>query len=415
MLTLPRAYINFTDNADDVDANVHGAYDEKAARPLHRWDLCRLHSNGHRRPDPCRARVRRSSSGRRGATVDPAEIAKFERMAAEWWDADGKFRPLHRFNPVRIGYVRDVVAAHFGRDAKGGRPLAGLRLLDIGCGGGILSEPMARLGRRGGRARSVRDERRGRAAARRGRAASPSTIGRRRRRTSPPPAKVRCRARHGGGRARRRRRGLHRRRRGPFEAGRPALRRHHKPHAEIVRARYRRRRVSPALAAARHARLREAGAAGGAAAGAHQAPGSRSMAETGLRYNPLTDRWSRSTDMDVNYVMVASKAARRSGRRRLSRRRIAPRRFAVPASRDASPLLSGPMTLVSETVPVGRWAAFQNRRLHEVLAVAARLELRRADPDRRGRLAGLRPDPQSASTSASSGCRSSCRRCFWCW
>jgi 2-polyprenyl-6-hydroxyphenyl methylase/3-demethylubiquinone-9 3-methyltransferase len=80
------------------------------------------------------------------ATIDRAEIAKFERMAAEWWDADGKFRPLHRFNPVRIAYVRDIIAAHFGRDAKGGRPLAGLRLLDIGCGGGILSEPMARLG-----------------------------------------------------------------------------------------------------------------------------------------------------------------------------------------------------------------------------------------------------------------------------
>src|SRR4051794_35345488 len=79
-------------------------------------------------------------------TIDPAEVQKFEGMAAEWWDADGKFRPLHRFNPVRIAYVRDVIAAHFGRDVKGGRPLAGLRLLDIGCGGGILSEPMARLG-----------------------------------------------------------------------------------------------------------------------------------------------------------------------------------------------------------------------------------------------------------------------------
>jgi 2-polyprenyl-6-hydroxyphenyl methylase/3-demethylubiquinone-9 3-methyltransferase len=79
-------------------------------------------------------------------TVDPAEIRKFERMAAEWWDPNGKFRPLHRFNPVRLGYIRDVSVAHFGRDAKGGKPFAGLRLLDIGCGGGILTEPMARLG-----------------------------------------------------------------------------------------------------------------------------------------------------------------------------------------------------------------------------------------------------------------------------
>jgi 2-polyprenyl-6-hydroxyphenyl methylase/3-demethylubiquinone-9 3-methyltransferase len=79
-------------------------------------------------------------------TVDPTEIRKFERMAAEWWDPDGKFKPLHKFNPVRLGYIRDVVVGHFGRDAKGGKPFAGLRLLDIGCGGGILSEPMARLG-----------------------------------------------------------------------------------------------------------------------------------------------------------------------------------------------------------------------------------------------------------------------------
>jgi 2-polyprenyl-6-hydroxyphenyl methylase/3-demethylubiquinone-9 3-methyltransferase len=79
-------------------------------------------------------------------SVDPAEIRKFERMAAEWWDPDGKFRPLHKFNPVRLAYIRDRVASHFARDTRQGRPLAGLRLLDIGCGGGLLSEPMARLG-----------------------------------------------------------------------------------------------------------------------------------------------------------------------------------------------------------------------------------------------------------------------------
>jgi 2-polyprenyl-6-hydroxyphenyl methylase/3-demethylubiquinone-9 3-methyltransferase len=79
-------------------------------------------------------------------TVDPTEIAKFERMAAEWWSPDGKFRPLHKFNPVRLSYIRDVVVKHFARDPKAGKPFTGLRLLDIGCGGGILSEPMARLG-----------------------------------------------------------------------------------------------------------------------------------------------------------------------------------------------------------------------------------------------------------------------------
>lgn len=79
-------------------------------------------------------------------SLDPAEVEKFERMAVEWWDADGKFRPLHRLNPLRIGYVRDRMAAHFGRDPKAPKPLAGLTLLDIGCGGGLLAEPLARLG-----------------------------------------------------------------------------------------------------------------------------------------------------------------------------------------------------------------------------------------------------------------------------
>jgi 2-polyprenyl-6-hydroxyphenyl methylase/3-demethylubiquinone-9 3-methyltransferase len=79
-------------------------------------------------------------------TVDPAEVERFSRIADEWWDPNGKFAPLHRLNPVRIGYVRDRVAAHWGRDALNGEPLQGLSLLDIGCGGGLLSEPMCRLG-----------------------------------------------------------------------------------------------------------------------------------------------------------------------------------------------------------------------------------------------------------------------------
>ncbi len=67
-------------------------------------------------------------------------------MAAEWWDPAGKFRPLHKMNPIRVGYVRDALCTHFGRDPAGARPLDGLRILDIGCGGGLLSEPLARLG-----------------------------------------------------------------------------------------------------------------------------------------------------------------------------------------------------------------------------------------------------------------------------
>lgn len=80
------------------------------------------------------------------STIDEAEVARFSALAAEWWNPHGKFGVLHRFNPVRLGFIRDEVAAHFGRDAKAPRPFAGLRLLDIGCGGGLLSEPMARLG-----------------------------------------------------------------------------------------------------------------------------------------------------------------------------------------------------------------------------------------------------------------------------
>ena len=77
---------------------------------------------------------------------DPAEIAKFEAMAAEWWDPAGKFRPLHMLNPCRLDYVRTQIAAEFDRDPDAPKPLAGLRLLDLGCGGGLVSEPMARLG-----------------------------------------------------------------------------------------------------------------------------------------------------------------------------------------------------------------------------------------------------------------------------
>jgi 2-polyprenyl-6-hydroxyphenyl methylase/3-demethylubiquinone-9 3-methyltransferase len=78
--------------------------------------------------------------------ADPAEIAKFEAMADEWWDPRGKFKPLHMMTPCRLGYAVAQIAAQHQRDPKSLRPFAGLRILDIGCGGGLLSEPMARLG-----------------------------------------------------------------------------------------------------------------------------------------------------------------------------------------------------------------------------------------------------------------------------
>ncbi len=79
-------------------------------------------------------------------TVDAGEIAKFEAMAAEWWDPNGKFKPLHMLNPCRLDYITTQIAGEFDRDLGTPMPFAGLRILDIGCGGGLLCEPMARLG-----------------------------------------------------------------------------------------------------------------------------------------------------------------------------------------------------------------------------------------------------------------------------
>jgi 2-polyprenyl-6-hydroxyphenyl methylase/3-demethylubiquinone-9 3-methyltransferase len=79
-------------------------------------------------------------------TVDAAEVEKFSRMSADWWDPTGPFRPLHRLNPVRLSYIRDQAAAHFARDARSVSPFAGLSALDLGCGGGLVAEPLARMG-----------------------------------------------------------------------------------------------------------------------------------------------------------------------------------------------------------------------------------------------------------------------------
>ena len=86
------------------------------------------------------------SAEKNRAGVDQDEIAKFEAMAEEWWDPNGKFKPLHMMNPCRLRYAVAQIAAQHGRDPKLLRPFDGLRILDIGCGGGLLSEPMARLG-----------------------------------------------------------------------------------------------------------------------------------------------------------------------------------------------------------------------------------------------------------------------------
>lgn len=85
---------------------------------------------------------------RSASTASPDEIARFSALADAWWDPEGEFKPLHRLNPPRLAYIREQACRHFGRDAHAKRPFDGLSLLDIGCGGGLLSEPVARLGAR---------------------------------------------------------------------------------------------------------------------------------------------------------------------------------------------------------------------------------------------------------------------------
>jgi 2-polyprenyl-6-hydroxyphenyl methylase/3-demethylubiquinone-9 3-methyltransferase len=79
-------------------------------------------------------------------SADPTELARFDRLAGQWWDESGPLAPLHKLNPVRLAYIRDQACTRFSRDAKGAHPLAGLDVLDVGCGGGLLCEPLARLG-----------------------------------------------------------------------------------------------------------------------------------------------------------------------------------------------------------------------------------------------------------------------------
>jgi len=79
-------------------------------------------------------------------SIDPGEVSRFAAMAGEWWDANGPMRPLHRLNPIRLGYIKERIAARFDRDATVSRALDGLRILDIGCGAGLVSEPLCRMG-----------------------------------------------------------------------------------------------------------------------------------------------------------------------------------------------------------------------------------------------------------------------------
>ena len=96
----------------------------------------------------CSAPLDSRAPGAGRPTVDDAELAKFAALAAEWWDPKGKFRPLHQIGPVRLSFIRDRMVEHFALDGRSLKPLTGLRVLDIGCGGGLIAEPLARLGAR---------------------------------------------------------------------------------------------------------------------------------------------------------------------------------------------------------------------------------------------------------------------------
>lgn len=87
-----------------------------------------------------------SRSGALSPSADPKEIKRFDALAGDWWDATGPMGPLHKLNPLRLTFIRDRICTHRGRDARGRTPLSGLRVLDIGCGGGLLAEPLARMG-----------------------------------------------------------------------------------------------------------------------------------------------------------------------------------------------------------------------------------------------------------------------------
>ncbi|AQK93425.1 Ubiquinone biosynthesis O-methyltransferase mitochondrial [Zea mays] len=97
-------------------------------------------------PSPPRGPSRSSGGGPTSSSLNPAEVAKFASIAETWWDSSGPFKPLHVMNPTRLSFIRSTLCRHFRRDPNSSKPLEGLKVIDVGCGGGILSEPLARMG-----------------------------------------------------------------------------------------------------------------------------------------------------------------------------------------------------------------------------------------------------------------------------
>ena len=281
----------------------------------------------------------------RQTTIDAAEVERFSALAAEWWNPNGKFRPLHKFNPVRLAYIRDQVAARFGRDPHAARPFEGLRFLDIGCGGGLLCEPMARLG-----AEVV------------GADASATNIEVAKLHAAEAGVTIDYRATTAEDLADAGEQfdvilnmevvehvsdvGLFVAKCGQMvKPGRHHVRRHHQPHAEGAGPGDHRRRICAALAAARHPSISASWFARKSSRRRLSDAGMAIIDRTGVIYNPLADRWQRSKDMDVNYMVLAEK------------RLLEPSPGQFPL-RWARVVMVTPGTMISRTDPGQRLIAF---------------------------------------------------------
>ena len=210
-------------------------------------------------------------------SADRRELKRFAELAGDWWDEAGPMAPLHKLNPVRLAYIRDQLCGHLGRDPKAHACLAGVSVLDVGCGGGLLCEPLARLGAAVTGHRPGAGQSRGRARARAGRRARAVVPRDRGGAAGGGRCELRSGLRHGGGRARRRRAGLPFGLRHAGAAGRRPGAGDAQSHAQIVRPRHRRGRIHPRLAAARHAPVAALPAALGGREAAARPPGSGSL------------------------------------------------------------------------------------------------------------------------------------------
>ena len=241
--------------------------------------------------------------GRTASTVDPAEIAKFSKLSDEWWDPNGKMAPLHKINPLRLTYIRDAACRKFERNVKSLNCLSGLRILDIGCGAGLLCEPFTRLG---AQVIGVDPSATNIAAAKLHADKAHLSIDYRCTTVEEMDVRERfdivlameviehvSRCRH-----------VPQPLRGDAEARRHDGGLDAEPQLEELCARHRRRRICPALAAARHPSMGQVRHPRRTrASSAQQQARDHRAGRRGLL--AVADKWSLSSDMDVNYMVVA--------------------------------------------------------------------------------------------------------------